>query len=327
MRYRKLGRTGLEVSEVGIGTWGIGGLDWGSRDDRRSRRALHMAVDSGVNFVDTAYGYGKGRSEALIGQVLRDLGAGPKPIVATKVPLKTGVWPATDDMAVEDCYPGSWIRRCTEKSLRRLGVDRIDLQQFHFWADAWTEHGGWRETVADLKREGKVRFFGVSANDHEPDSVLRVLDTGAMDTVQVIYNVFDQSASERLLPKCAALDIGVIARSPFDEGSLTGTLRADTVFAEDDWRRGYFRGDRLATAAARARGVESVIGAEASSLADGALRFCLSEPAVSTVIPGMRSPGHVGENCAVSDGRLLSAGVLERLRDHAWARNWYADAW
>ena len=186
----------------------------------------------GVNFVDTAYGYGKGRSEALIGQVLRDLGAGPKPIVATKVPLKTGVWPATDDMAVEDCYPASWIRGCTEKSLRRLGVDRIDLQQFHFWADAWTEHGGWRETVADLKREGKVRSFGVSANDHEPDSVLRVLDTGAMDTVQVIYNVFDPSASERLLPKCSALDIGVIARSPFDEGSLTGTLRADTVFAE-----------------------------------------------------------------------------------------------
>ena len=327
MRYRTLGRTGLRVSEIGIGTWGIGGMYWGERDDARSRNALRAALDSGINFIDTAYGYGNGQSETLIGEVLAGTSGRADAIVATKVPLKTGAWPATDDMPVEDCYPGEWITECTEESLRRLGVDRIDLQQFHFWADSWTKDGGWREAIADLKRQGKVRYFGVSANDHEPNSVLSLLGTGEIDTVQVIYNVFDQAASEQLLPKCSDLGIGVIARSPFDEGSLTGALHRDTVFAADDWRRGYFQGDRLAAAVDRAREVESAIGGEASSLAEGALRFCLSEPIVSTVVPGMRSPVHVRRNCSVSDGRLLSTAVLGTLRRHTWPRNWYADAW
>ncbi|MDE0351554.1 MAG: aldo/keto reductase [bacterium] len=326
MRYRKLGRTGLEVSEVGIGTWGIGGLAWGERDDERSKQALHHALDLGVNFIDTAYGYGEGRSEELIGEVLVGR-ADVTPIVATKVPLETRVWPATDDMAVEDCYSPGWIRSCTEESLRRLGTDHIDLQQFHFWADSWTDQGQWAEAVSALKNEGKVRFFGVSTNDHEPDSVLRLLESGLVDTVQVIYNLFDQSAHERLLPRCEELDIGVIARSPFDEGGLTGALRSDTVFAAGDWRRGYFKGGRLAETVARAGAVAETLAGHAASLAEGALRFCLSHNAVSTVIPGMRSPAHVDQNCAVSDGRLLASEVVEKLRDHSWPRNFYADAW
>ncbi|MDE0709159.1 MAG: aldo/keto reductase [Acidimicrobiia bacterium] len=326
MLYRRLGRTGLEVSEVGIGTWGIGGLDWGERDDERSKQALNHALDLGVNFIDTAYGYGEGRSEELIGEVLVSR-PDVTPIVATKVPLETRVWPATDDMAVEDCYSPGWIRSCTEESLRRLGSDHIDLQQFHFWADSWTDQGQWADAVSALKNEGKIRFFGVSTNDHEPDSVLRLLESGLVDTVQVIYNLFDQSAHERLLPRCEELDIGVIARSPFDEGGLTGALRSDTVFAAGDWRRGYFKGGRLAETVARAGAVAEILAEHASSLAEGALRFCLSEDAVSTVIPGMRSPAHVGQNCAVSDGQLLESEVLEKLRDHSWPRNFYADAW
>ncbi len=327
MRYRPLGRTGLAVSEIGIGTWGIGGLYWGARDDQRSKEAVHRALDLGVNFIDTAYGYGEGRSEELIGEVLAVRAREDPPLVATKIPLKTRVWPATDDMAVQDCYPAEWIRAITEESLRRLAVEQIDLQQFHMWADAWTDRGDWPEAIARLKEEGKVRHFGVSTNDHEPDTVLRLLESGLVDTVQVIYNIFDQSATSNLLPRCAELDIGVIARSPFDEGSLTGALRADTVFAPDDWRRGYFRGGRLAAAVQRAAEVQATIGDDAGGLAEGALRFCLSHLAVSTVIPGMRSPDHVRANCDVADGRLLPDDVLDRLRPFHWPRNWYVDAW
>ena len=327
MRYRRLGRTELAVSEIGIGTWGVGGLHWGARDDQRSIGALNAALDLGVNFIDTAFGYGDGNSERLIGRVLASRGPRDRPIVATKIPLETGAWPATDDMRIEDCYSADWIRSCTEVSMSRLGVERLDLQQFHMWTDAWADEDEWRGVIADLKREGKIRFFGVSTNDHEPDSVLRLIKTGEVDTVQVIYNVFDQSAADRLFPLCESLDIGVIARSPFDEGGLTGTLRDDTVFEPGDWRSGYFQGARLGETVARARAIESTTPGHVADLAEGALRFCLSHQAVATVIPGMRSSAHVALNCAVSDGSLLSADVLTSLAKHSWARNFYQDAW
>ena len=289
--------------------------------------ALGKALDLGVNFIDTAYGYGDGHAERLVGAALALHGTQDRPIVATKIPLQTGVWPATDAMRIEDCYSAEWIRSCTERSLSRLGVECLDLQQFHMWTDAWTDDHQWRDAIVSLKKEGKIRFFGVSTNDHEPDSVLRIVETGEIDTVQVIYNMFDQSAANRLFPRCAELDVGVIARSPLDEGGLTGTLREDTVFAEGDWRRGYFRGERLAATVARAAEIASVISNHSVNLSEGALRFCLSHPAVKTVIPGMRSPDHVEWNCAVSDGALFPDGVLATLVEHSWTRNFYQDAW
>ena len=321
MEYRPLGRTGIEVSEIGYGAWGIGGTQWGGADDDESISALNHAIDRGLTFIDTALAYGDGRSERLVGKVV---GSRPETIhVATKVPPKNGIWPAPDEARIEDVYPAEHLRDCAERSLRNLGLDTIDLLQLHVWNDSWADQGDWREAVEGLRSAGSIRFFGVSINDHQPANSLRLIESGAADTVQVIYNVFDQSPEDELFPACREHGVGVIARVPLDEGGLTGTLRPDTVFAEDDHRSHYFRGDRPREVHDRVTAIASDLDIAEEDIAETALRYVLSEPTVSTVIPGMRSKRNVERNIAVSDGGGLDPRVRERLHRHRWVRNFY----
>ena len=321
MRYRTLGRTGFEVSEVGFGAWGIGGKYWGPTDDRLSLRALHRAFELGVNFVDTALAYGDGHSERLVGRAIREFGGAIR--VATKIPPKGGGWPPAPGTPARRAFSANWVVSSTEQSLKNLGLDCLDLQQFHVWLDEWLDDLEWKEAGARLKAEGKIRAFGVSVIDHRPDTVLRAVASGLIDSVQVIFNIFDQSPRDELFPLCPAHGVGVIVRVPFDEGSLTGTLRPNTRFPQGDFRREYFRGERLSETCRRVERLAFLVRDEITSLAQAALKFCLSHHEVSTVIPGMRRPEHVVENCAVSDGVPLKPEELKALRAHAWPRNFY----
>lgn len=319
MEYRHLGKTGIKVSEIGFGAWGIGG-GWGERDDKTALAALSRALELGLTFIDTALAYGEGHSERLIGEVVR--GSGKEVVIASKVPPKNRVWPAQKGSSLAETFPKDYVLECTDRSLENLGVERLDVMQFHVWDDAWAEQDEWRETVHELKRSGRVRAFGLSINDHEPDNALAALETGLVDTVQVIYNIFDQIPQERLLPTCLRLGVGVIVRVPLDEGGLTGAITPETQFEEGDWRENYFKGERKREVYERTQAL-AFLTEGGSSLAEAALRFTLSHPAVSTVIPGMRSPGRVEQNVAVSDGQLLSVKELDELKAHAWPRNFY----
>ena len=321
MNYRKLGRTGLEVSEIGYGAWGIGGTMWLGADDDESLRALNRALDLGVTLIDTALGYGNGHSEELVGQVVRS--RSERIVVATKIPPKNMTWPAPDGIDPEEAVPAEWVRRCTERSLGNLGLDTIDVQQFHVWSDEWVGGGTWLEAVEELKAEGKIRAFGVSINDHQPSNALKLIESGAVDTVQVIYNVFDQSPEDELLDACVENGVGVLARVPFDEGSLTGRVGPGTEFPEGDFRNHYFRGDRLQQVDARVRAILDALGIERDDLAEVALRYILSHPAVSSAIPGMRSVRNVERNAAVGDGRGLPDEQVAALKQHRWDRNFY----
>jgi len=321
MQYRRLGRTGLNVSEIGFGAWGIGKSMWRGADDTESLRALHTARDLGVNFFDTALVYGAGHSERLVGQFRRE--RNDEIIIASKIPPKNDRWPARPGTRLADCFPHDHIIRKTEQSLRNLRVESIDLQQFHVWIDEWVDEPEWSDAISRLKEEGKIRHFGISINDHLPGSALKVGASGKVDVFQIIYNIFDQSPEEELLPLCLQKKIGVIARVPFDEGALTGAIGPDTTFPERDWRRNYFRGERKKQVAERVERLRALLGEEASTLPELALRFCLHHEAVSTIIPGMRTRAHVRSNCEVSDGRHLSPGLLAELRDHTWEKNFY----
>ena len=321
MRYRKLGRTGIEVSEIGYGAWGIGGAQWGGADDDESIQALNRAIDLGLNFIDTALAYGEGRSERLVGRVVRERQETVH--VATKVPPKNRIWPAEEGSALDVVFPPGYVRECAEKSLANLEMETVDLLQLHVWNDDWADRAELFDEVAELRSSGKIRFFGVSINDHQPANAVRLVESGAVDTVQVIYNVFDQSPEDELFPACRERDVGVIARVPLDEGGLTGRIDGYTEFEGDDFRASYFRGDRKREVHERATAIAADLGIEESNLAEGALRFILSEPAVSTVIPGMRSLRNVQRNIAASDAGQLPAEQRERLRAHRWVRNFY----
>ncbi|MFG2146228.1 aldo/keto reductase [Streptomyces sp. NPDC048696] len=321
MRYRELGRSGLSVSEIGYGAWGIGESSWVGATEDESVRALRRAVDLGVNFIDTARGYGE--SERIVGRVVREL-AGDEVYVATKVPPKNRVWPAPAGLDPAEAFPGEHIRTSLETSLRASGLDHFDVLQLHAWSDDWVGRGDWLETIAELKREGKIRLFGVSVNDHEPDSALALVRSGVVDSVQVIYNVFDQAPADTLLPACEEHGVGVIVRVALDEGGLTGRITADTTFPDGDWRHRYFRGDRPAQIERRVAAIVDDLGIGTGEIAEYALRFVLSSPAVSTVIPGMRSVRNVERNTALSDGRPLTADQLTVLAEHRWERNFYS---
>jgi aryl-alcohol dehydrogenase-like predicted oxidoreductase len=322
MERRRLGRTGLEVSEVGYGAWGIGGSGWLGAKDDESLQALERALDLGVNLIDTALGYGDGHSEELVGQVVR--GRAETVRVATKIPPKNGLWPARKGTRAEETFPAEHVRACTETSLRNLGLDTIDVQQFHVWDDDWVDQGDWQEAIDALKHEGKIRCFGVSINDHEPANALRLVRSGLVDSVQVIFNVFDQSPEDELFPACREHDVGVLARVPLDEGGLTGRITPDTTFPEGDFRARYFRDDRKAEVFERAQAIADDLGIELDELPAVALRYILSSDAVSSVIPGMRSVRNVERNVAVGDGRGLPSEQVERLHAHRWVRNFYA---
>ncbi|MFE9119953.1 aldo/keto reductase [Streptomyces sp. NPDC007172] len=323
MRYRELGRSGLSVSEIGYGAWGIGESSWVGATEDESVRALHRALDLGVNFIDTARGYGE--SERIVGRVVRErAGSGDAVRVATKVPPKNGVWPAPSGIDPARAFPGSHIRDSVETSLRASGLERFDVLQLHVWSDDWVGRGDWLETVDGLKREGKIGLFGVSVNDHRPDTALELVRSGAVDSVQVIYNIFDQSPADELFPACQEHGVGVIVRVALDEGGLTGGITADTTFPQGDWRHRYFKGDRPAQVERRVDAIVADLGITSDGMAETALRFVLSSPAVSTVIPGMRSVRNVERNTALSDGRALTAEQLAVLAKHRWQRNFYS---
>ncbi|MBI3586992.1 MAG: aldo/keto reductase [Ignavibacteriales bacterium] len=321
MKYRTLGKTGIKISEVGYGAWGIGGALWQGSEDSQSLKALHKAVDSGLNFIDTALAYGEGHSEQLVGRLLK--GRKEQLYVATKIPPKNRQWPAKTGSKLKDVFPADYIVKCTEQSLRNLNVDAIDVQQFHVWLDDWAEDAEWFDAISRLKDEGKIKFFGVSINDHQPENALKLAATGKADTFQVIYNIFEQNPENKLFPVCQQHNIGIIVRVPFDEGALTGAITPDSVFPPDDFRNRYFRDDRKQQVFERITKLKQLLGKEAETLAELALRFCLHHPAVSTVIPGMRSELNVEANCSVSDGRTLSQELIAKLRAHRWERNFY----
>jgi aryl-alcohol dehydrogenase-like predicted oxidoreductase len=323
MELRKLGKTDIEVSEIGFGAWGIGGHLWQDSKDDESIQALHRAIDLGMNFIDTAIAYGEGHSEQLISRVLKSH-RDKRIIVATKINPKDYIWPARKGSDIRDVFPESHIIERTEKSMKNLGVDRIDLQQLHVWNDEWVDADEWRSAFEKLRREGKVRHFGISINDHQPENALKMIDTGEIAAVQVIYNIFDQTPEQALFPKCREKNIGVIVRVPFDEGSLTGGVNEQTTFSPEDFRAHYFRGDRKKQVVERTEPLRRFLNGEAKTLPELALRFVLNHPAVSTVIPGMRKVKNVEANVAASDGRRLSADLAAALKHHAWDRNFYA---
>ncbi len=321
MHYRRLGKTNFEVSEVGFGAWGIGGNQWLGGSDRGSLAALRRAIDAGVNFFDTAFAYGEGHSEKLVGRTVKETGR--EIYIATKVPPKNRIWPARAGIGIEDVFPYDYIVDTTEMSLRNLEVETIDLQQLHVWNPEWIGRDEWRRAFEHLKTSGKVRAIGVSINDHQPDSAIELIETGLIDTVQVIYNIFDQTPEKNLFPAAIQHDIGVIARVPLDEGSLGGRIHEHTVFDKGDFREGYFRGDRKKEVVEHVNALIADTGVERDQLAGLALRFCLSHRAVSTVIPGMRSISSVDANCAISGQGPLPDQMLAILKQHAWDRNYY----
>jgi aryl-alcohol dehydrogenase-like predicted oxidoreductase len=320
MHTRKLGRHGPEVSEIGFGAWGIGG-GWGPPDDEAALNALHRAVDIGVTFIDTAHMYGEGRSERLIGQVLRERAETIR--VATKVPPLNRVWPARAGTDVDAAFPKGHIRAHTERSLTQLGLDVLDLQQAHVWNPDWLGQGDWQQEVTDLKAEGLIRAFGVSINDHQPGSAVELVRSGVVDTVQTIYNVFDQSPEDELFPACAENGVGVVVRAGLDEGGLTGTVRPGVEFEPEDWRNAYFRDGRPAQVQEHATRLVDDLGIDVAQLPETALRYVLSAPEVSSVVVGMRRPSTVDRNAGIGDGRGLPAEQVALLKKHRWERNFY----
>ncbi|HEX2910499.1 MAG TPA: aldo/keto reductase [Chloroflexia bacterium] len=316
MRYRTFGRTGWEISEIGYGMWGLAG--WKGGEEAEVRQALQLAVDQGCNFFDTAWGYGAGASERILGELVR---ANPakRLYTATKIPPKNFVWPSHRGDPLSGSFPPDHIREYVEKSLTNLDLPSVDLIQFHVWEDEWAEDESWQRTMQDLKREGLVKAVGISINRWEPWNGLRTIRTGQIDAVQVIYNIFDQAPEDELFPLCRELNIGVIARVPFDEGTLTGTLTRESHWPEGDWRNTYFVPENLIPSVERAEALKPLVPA-GMTLPDMALRFILSNPDVDTIIPGMRSSKHVRTNFATSDAGPLPEDLLNQLRQHRWDR-------
>lgn len=323
MRYRELGKTGLSVSEIGYGAWGIGGSMWIGAAEDESVRALHRAIELGVTFIDTARGYGE--SERIVGGVLRSH-AGEGLIVATKIPPKNRVWPAPSGIDPSEAFPGTHIRESLETSLRASGLEAFDVVQFHVWSDEWFGRGDWLETIEALKREGKIRHFGVSINDYQPDNAVSLVRSGHVDTVQVIYNVFHQEPAERLFPACVENGVGVIVRVALDEGGLTGRVNEQTTFPDGDFRNRYFGGNRRAEVGQHIAALTADLDITTDEVAETALRYVLAEPAVSTVIVGMRTTTNVERNATISDGHRLTDEQLAVLAKHRWERNFYQPA-
>ncbi len=316
MNYRRFGRTNWNVSEVGYGMWGL--ASWMGSEEREVENALEKAVDLGCNFFDTAWGYGTGKSEQILGKLLKQH-AEKTLYTATKIPPKNFKWPSKPTYTIADCFPASHIIEYTEKSLKNLGVECIDLQQFHVWEDSWANSDQWKNAIEKLKKEGKVKHFGISVNRWEPDNVLATLKTGLIDAVQVIYNIFDQAPGDNLFPLCRLLDVGVIARVPFDEGTLTGTLTKETTFPKDDWRSTYFVRENLNTSVDHADALKPVVP-KGMTMAELALRFILCNEDVHTIIPGMRKVKNVETNMTASDGKKLEKEVEFALKKHRWDR-------
>ena len=316
MNQRSFGRTGWSVSEVGYGMWGMG--SWTGSNDDESMASLERAVELGCNFFDTAWAYGQGHSERLLGRLLRSR-PDTRLYCASKIPPKNLKWPATAEMRLDDTFPPDHIREFAEKTLENIGVGTVDLLQFHTWHDTWSDDERWQHAVRSLKREGLVRAVGISVNRWQPENGLRALRTGLIDAVQVVYNIFDQAPEDQLYPLCRELGVAVIARVPFDEGTLTGTLRLDSAWPQGDFRNVYFAGDNLRASVEHAERLRPDVPRD-MTMPELALRFILANPDVATIIPGMRKRAHVDANIAASDGQPLDMALVQRLRGHRWNR-------
>jgi aryl-alcohol dehydrogenase-like predicted oxidoreductase len=316
MKYRKLGRTNWEISEIGYGMWGMAG--WTGSDDKESMEALQLAVDLGCNFFDTAWGYGRGKSEGLLGELIRS-NKGKKIFTATKMPPKNFQWPSKREFTLEDCFPPDHIEKYVEWSLKNAGLDSFDLMQFHTWEDSWLDDERGINKMLDLKKQGLFHAIGISMNRWEPWNGVRAVKSGLIDTVQVIYNIFDQNPKDELFPACREMNVGVIARVPFDEGTLTGTLRKDSKWPQGDWRNTYFVPENLIPSVEHADALKPLLP-EGMTMPEVALRFILGEPTVSTIIPGMRKSLHVKSNLAASDSGPLNKTLMLELEKHRWDR-------
>jgi aryl-alcohol dehydrogenase-like predicted oxidoreductase len=316
VKYRRFGKTGWSVSEIGYGMWGMGG--WTGSDDTESLQSLQRAVELGCNFFDTAWGYGEGHSEGLLGQLVR-ANPGKKLYTATKLPPKNFKWPSRREFGLDDCFPPDHIEEYVHKCLANAGLESFDLMQFHTWEDNWVRDDRWALKMDDLRRQGLIRAIGISINRWEPWNGVQAVRSGLIDAVQVIYNIFDQNPEDELFPACQEMDVAVIARVPFDEGTLTGTLTVDSKWPEGDWRSTYFVPENLVPAVARADALKPLIP-EGMSMTEMALRFILNNPVVSTIIPGMRRLRHVDANLAASDAGPLPADLHVRLKAHRWDR-------
>jgi aryl-alcohol dehydrogenase-like predicted oxidoreductase len=321
MKYRRFGRTGWMVSEIGHGMWGMG--SWTGSDDEESLRALQHSVELGCNFFDTAWAYGEGRSEGLLGQLVR---ANPdkRLFTATKIPPKNLRWPSRREFTLDDCFPPDHIEKYVYSSLENSGLASFDLMQFHTWEDHWLNDDRWIKKMDDLRRQGLFRAIGISINRWEPWNGTKTVQSGLIDSVQVIYNIFDQNPEDELFPACAEMNVAVIARVPFDEGSLTGMLTMDSKWPEGDWRNSYFVPENLKASVERANALKPLVP-EGMTMPAMALRFVLSNLTVSTVIPGMRMVRHVGSNFAAANAGPLPDQLHAKLRHHRWDRqptNW-----
>lgn len=316
MKTRRFGRLGWQVSAIGHGLWGMGG--WLDANDEESLAALDRSLSNGCTYYDTALSYGDGKSEQLLGEALK-AHRDKQVYVATKVPPLNRKWPADPADAISDVFPADHLRRATEESLGNLGLESVDLQQLHVWTDEWADDDEWKKGVEALKSDGLIGGFGISVGRVQPANVVRALRTGLVDSVQVVYNVFNQRAEDELFPVCRELDIAVVARVPFDEGSLTGSIRRGQTWPEGDFRNSYFSPDVLDEVLDRAALVCGEVG-QNGRLPDAALRFILARPEVSTVIPGMRKVRHVDANLAAGDGEPIDADLLARLKRHRWDR-------
>ncbi len=316
MRYRRFGRLGWKVSEVGYGMWGMAG--WTGSNDEESMRSLQRAVDLGCNFFDTAWAYGDGHSEGLLGRLVR-ANPGVKLYTATKIPPKNRRWPSCRELTLDQVFPPDHIEKYVESSLANAGLERFDLVQFHVWEDAWAGDRRWIDAMERLRERGLLAAVGVSVNRWEPWNALETVAGGHVDAVQVIYNIFDQSPDDELLPLCSDMDVAVIARVPFDEGTLTGKLTRDSTWPEGDWRNTYFVRENLISSVERAEALEPLVP-PGMNMAEMALRFILGHPGIATTIPGMRKLRHVEANVAASDRGPLTGELMRRLRPHRWDR-------
>lgn len=316
MQYRKFGRTNWQVSDIGYGMWGMGG--WTGSDDEESLASLQLSVDLGCNFFDTAWVYGNGHSEGLLGQLIK---ANPdkKLYTATKVPPRNMQYPTLPEYTLDECYPADHIEEFLHKSLENSGLERFDLLQIHTWNDDWTDDDSWSNMLDSLKRQGLIGACGISINRWEPWNGVKAVRSGKIDSVQVVYNIFDQNPEDELFPACQEMDVAVIARVPFDEGSLTGTMTANTTFPDGDFRNNYFSADKISPIIEHVEALKPLIPND-STMPELSLRFILSDPAVSTIIPGMRKAKHVRSNIAASDLGGLSFDMIANLRAHRWVR-------
>jgi aryl-alcohol dehydrogenase-like predicted oxidoreductase len=316
VKYRRFGRTGWQVSEMGYGMWGMGG--WTGSDDAESLQSLQRAVDLGCNFFDTAWAYGDGHSEELLGRLLR---ANPSQrlYTATKIPPKNLQWPSRPEFTLDDCYPPDHIEEYVHRSLKNLGIHTIDLIQFHTWEDAWAADSRWAKTIDDMKRQGLIRAVGISINRWEPSNAVQTVAAGLVDAVQVIYNIFDQNPEDELFPGCRQHDVGVIARVPFDEGTLTGTLTRESKWPAGDWRNTYFVPENLNDSVERAEALKRLLP-PGMTLPEMALRFILMNDTVGTIIPGMRKTHNIEANMAASAAGPLPSALHTELRKHRWDR-------